>query len=110
MKLAIPTASWLTLPILATVGQSAAQWTQWTGPSAVNTSSGLISGHAATNRTQVLEYLGVPYAQPPVGQLRFAPPQPYSSSQPFNASSYVSLHCLLQGASCQLADRVDRRN
>lgn len=33
----------------------------------VNTTSGLIIGHASKNRSQVSEYLGIPYAQPPLG-------------------------------------------
>jgi carboxylesterase type B len=41
----------------------------------VQTSSGLVSGHAASNATTVSEYLGIPYAEPPVDELRFAPPQ-----------------------------------
>ena len=57
--------------------------------STVQTSSGAIIGHAARNRTQVFEYLGIPYAKPPVGALRFAAPQSYSSSNIFNASTYV---------------------
>jgi len=40
----------------------------------VQTSSGLVSGHAASNATTVSEYLGIPFAQPPVGELGFAPP------------------------------------
>jgi hypothetical protein len=60
---------------------------------AVNTSSGLITGHGARNRTSVSEYLGIPYAQPPVGQLRFAAPQKFSSNTPLIASSYVSTQC-----------------
>ena len=57
----------------------------------VKTSSGAIVGHAARNRTHVSEYLGVPYAKPPVGNLRFAAPQSYWSSDTFNASAYVSI-------------------
>jgi hypothetical protein len=57
---------------------------------AVYTSSGPILGHSARNRTAVSEYLGIPYAAPPVGRLRFAPPEKYSSSTPFNAASFVS--------------------
>ena len=55
----------------------------------VQTSSGAITGHAARNRTEVSEYLGIPYAQPPTGALRFAAPQTYNSTQAFNASTYV---------------------
>ncbi|KAG9684842.1 cholinesterase, partial [Aureobasidium melanogenum] len=54
----------------------------------VNTTSGLIIGHASRNRSQVSEYLGIPYAQPPLGELRFAAPQQYSSDDIFNASSF----------------------
>lgn len=64
------------LPRTTTVGQQ------------VNTTSGIIQGHAAADRTEVSEYLGIPFAQPPIGDLRFAPPEPYTSSSPFNASSY----------------------
>ena len=91
MKIAVARNAWLLLPLLAAnTTLATAQWTEWIGSTSVNTSSGVITGHAAANKTDVLEYLGIPYAQPPVGQLRFAPPQSYTSFQPFNASSYVS--------------------
>ncbi|KAL9638226.1 MAG: hypothetical protein Q9164_001703, partial [Protoblastenia rupestris] len=51
-------------------------------------SNGAITGHPAPNKTAVSEYLGIPYAQPPLGNLRFAAPQPYNSSEDFDASSY----------------------
>lgn len=54
------------------------------------TSSGRIIGHAASNRTKVAEYLGIPYAQPPLDTLRFEPPQKYASTALINASSFVS--------------------
>lgn len=54
----------------------------------VNTTSGIIHGHAAANRTEVSEYLGIPFAQPPLEGLRFAAPKPYRSSTHFNASSF----------------------
>ncbi|PGG96559.1 hypothetical protein AJ79_09539 [Helicocarpus griseus UAMH5409] len=56
----------------------------------VSTSSGLIRGHRSPNRPDVSEYLGIPYAQSPVGDLRFAPPVKYTSDQPFDASAFVS--------------------
>lgn len=40
----------------------------------IRTSSGLLRGIAPL--PNVHAYLGIPYAEPPVGDLRFAPPQP----------------------------------
>ena len=57
----------------------------------VETSSGYIVGHPARNRSQVVEYLGIPYAKPPIGQLRFAAPQTLISNQYLTASEYVRL-------------------
>ena len=54
----------------------------------VQTSSGAITGHAAKTKTEVSEYLGIPYAQPPTGDLRFAAPQTYSSSAPITANAF----------------------
>ena len=63
----------------------------------VKTSNGLIVGHRASNRTNVFEYIGIPFAQPPVSSLRFAPPDQYQC--PVNSSillvaKYVSLSIL----------------
>lgn len=63
----------------------------------VNTTSGIIQGHAAANRTEVSEYLGIPFAQPPIGDLRFAAPEPYRSNSAINASSY-GLMCVRNAA------------
>ena len=41
----------------------------------VQASAGPVQG---LNNHGVYEYLGIPYAQPPVGDLRWQPPQPYS--------------------------------
>jgi cholinesterase len=64
----------------------------------VQTSSGAVTGHAARNKTAVSEYLGIPYAQPPLGSLRFAVPLSYNSSNAFKASSY-SADCPQMGLS-----------
>lgn len=55
----------------------------------VETSSGLIEGHAAPRKPAVSEYLGIPYASPPIGDLRFAAPVAYNSNDTIHASSYV---------------------
>ncbi|KAL0939828.1 carboxylesterase [Colletotrichum truncatum] len=54
----------------------------------VNTTNGAITGHAASNSSSVIEYLGIPYAKPPVGNLRFAAPERFSGDAPFEASSF----------------------
>jgi Carboxylesterase family len=41
----------------------------------VHTKNGVVKGHNAANISTVFEYLGLPYAQAPVGSLRFAPPK-----------------------------------
>jgi hypothetical protein len=55
----------------------------------VKTSSGAVAGHAATKYPEVSEYLGIPYAQAPVGNLRFAAPVKYSGSSVLNGSVFV---------------------
>ncbi|KAK0721180.1 Alpha/Beta hydrolase protein [Apiosordaria backusii] len=55
----------------------------------VSTSSGLITGHIAPNTECVMEFLGIPYAKPPVGDLRFAPPQKaFTPDLSYNASAF----------------------
>ena len=54
----------------------------------VYTSNGPITGHAAPNVSDVIEYLGIPYAKPPIGNLRFAPPQPLTSTSPYDAIKF----------------------
>ncbi|KAJ0311081.1 hypothetical protein COL516b_001784 [Colletotrichum fioriniae] len=54
----------------------------------VPTSNGLITGHPASNSSDVLEFLGIPYAKPPVADLRFAPPQRFRGNGSFEASHF----------------------
>lgn len=65
--------------------------TNFTVGQVVNTSSGPVAGHASTKYSEVSEYLGIPYAQPPVGALRFAAPVKYTGSSMLNGSAFVSL-------------------
>ena len=59
----------------------------------VQTTSGSLIGHQAPNRSCVTEFLGVRYAQAPVGDLRFAAPQKYIAPQGtvFEASQWVNI-------------------
>jgi hypothetical protein len=58
--------------------------------SGILTTSGVIVGHAAANKTGVTEYLGIPYAASTNGSQRWMPPQRFTSRAKFNASTYVS--------------------
>ncbi|PBP21371.1 putative carboxylesterase [Diplocarpon rosae] len=60
----------------------------WTVGQTVETESGPVTGHAAENDTQVSEYLGIPYGQAPIGDLRFAAPLKYTGNSPINATSF----------------------
>lgn len=56
----------------------------------VLTTSGLIKGHASSWQPEISEYLGIPFAKPPVGSLRFAAPQTYQGYGRIVADHYVS--------------------
>lgn len=62
----------------------------------VQTSNGKIVGHLAPNVSNVVEYLGIPYAKPPIGELRFAAPQALGETKgkeknkTFEAAKFVS--------------------
>jgi hypothetical protein len=61
----------------------------------VNTTSGPVSGHLSSNASlNVAEYLGIPFAAPPVGNLRFAPPQKYNGTTAINGTNFVSLRAI----------------
>ncbi|KAH8200712.1 hypothetical protein TruAng_005101 [Truncatella angustata] len=70
--------------------------TDWRVGQIVQTSSGLIKGHAAKDADQVSEYLGIPYAQPPVDGLRFQPSVRYNGTDTIAARSFG--HACMQPA------------
>ncbi|KFZ08291.1 hypothetical protein V502_09444 [Pseudogymnoascus sp. VKM F-4520 (FW-2644)] len=53
----------------------------------IKTSSGPVSGRAGSVESRVSTYLGIPYAQPPVGNLRFMPPKKYHGDKLINGST-----------------------
>lgn len=56
--------------------------------SSVSTTSGVIVGHAAVNKTGVTEFLGIPYAASTSGSQRWMPPQRFTSKKTFTAATY----------------------
>ncbi len=54
----------------------------------VKTTNGRITGHPAPNSRCVIEYLGIPYAKPPTGDRRFAPPERFTADKPQDAAQF----------------------
>ncbi|KAF2429759.1 putative carboxylesterase [Tothia fuscella] len=54
------------------------------------TTGGIIQGHASKWQPEVSEYLGIPFAQPPIGDLRFAAPKPNTFNGTLIASEFGS--------------------
>jgi hypothetical protein len=72
-------------------GLTARQNQNWTVGQTVQTTSGPVNGHAAGIYPQVSEYLGIPFAQPAIGDLRFAPPEKYTGNSTINGTNYVGV-------------------
>ncbi|KAF7955202.1 uncharacterized protein EAE97_000461 [Botrytis byssoidea] len=60
----------------------------WTVGQTVQTSSGPVNGHPSLNNSQVSEYLGIPFAKPPIGDLRFAAPVAYNGTTTINGTNF----------------------
>ncbi|KAF4157551.1 hypothetical protein CNMCM6069_005499 [Aspergillus lentulus] len=61
---------------------------RWTIGQTVQTSSGPVRGHAAPHASNVSEYLAIPYALPPVGNLRFQPPVRYRGNTTISGETF----------------------
>jgi len=56
----------------------------------IKTTSGDITGQPSSWKPEVSEYLGIPYAEPPVGKRRFAVPVAIKAAgKAVNATKYV---------------------
>jgi hypothetical protein len=65
---------------------------QWRIGDSVQTTSGLVRGHEAAwpEKSGVSEYLGIPFAQPPVGPLRWKKPVPFKGNGTLKGDKFVS--------------------
>jgi cholinesterase len=75
-------------PLIFTYLASLTAAQTWSIGQVVKTSSGSVKGHASSWKPDVSEYLGVPFAQPPVGSLRFVAPKPYKSDKSIDAGDF----------------------
>lgn len=71
------------------IAASACGHPKWKVGQTVHTTSGSVHGHAASTATEVSEYLGIPYAEPPVKKLRFLPPVRYHGKGKIDGSRFV---------------------
>ena len=88
--LAATTLSSIIVRVGATIHEH--QSSNWTVGQRVQTSSGPVSGQAAANESEVSQYLGIPFAQAPTGNLRFAPPIQFNGTELIDGSSFVGLY------------------
>jgi para-nitrobenzyl esterase len=79
-------ASFLALSLLTTVASAA-------NPLRIKTDKGEIEG-ALTNNDQVRAFKGIPFAAPPVGNLRWQPPQPAAKWKGVRATKDFGSHCV----------------
>lgn len=65
---------------------------KWVVGQPVKTTSGEVTGHDAywPAGANVSEYLGIPYAQPPVGDLRFEKPVRFKGNGKISGDKFVS--------------------
>lgn len=63
----------------------------------VKLASGYVSGAFADGKSDVLAYKGIPYAAPPVGELRWKPPQPAPSWNGVREAREFGPQCICRG-------------
>lgn len=81
--------SFLLLSLTSVAQVACAQNSNREGPSLdIATTIGNVRGHIANGSSCVGEFLGVPYAEPPLDQLRFEAPQPITEKRNYEASNF----------------------
>lgn len=78
------------LPFCALPGHCSPTWHDNDGLT-VDTSSGSVHGKIDSSAPDVRQFLGIPFAKPPVDDLRFAPPEPLDSSAASNSIEATQL-------------------
>jgi len=88
MKTTILSSLLTAATVAAAIPHNGHPW--WSTGQTVKTTSGPVNGHAAFKATELSTYLGIPFAQPPIGDLRFAPPQKYKGTTLISGENFVS--------------------
>jgi hypothetical protein len=72
---------------------TAGSWSSdyWIPGKLVKTQSGLVQGRLASEFTQVSAYLGIPYAKPPLDDLRFEVPEKFEGHSVVDGTKFVRL-------------------
>lgn len=90
--------SWLVAPILANTfffhpvpvrGSFLSRQLDATAQLTIPTTSGQVTGFINTTAPSVRQFLGIPYAEPPVDSLRFQPPVRKTDAGPINATAFA---------------------
>jgi para-nitrobenzyl esterase len=80
----------LALPLLASAAFAA-------NPLRIKTDKGVVEG-AFTNGQQIRAFKGIPFAAPPIGDLRWQPPQPVAKWKRILAAKDFGPHCIQSGS------------
>jgi para-nitrobenzyl esterase len=86
-------APFLALPLLTTLTTAAARTAHPADPLQVTTTNGIIEG-TLTNNNQIRAFKGIPFAAPPVGNLRWQPPQPAANWKGIGPAKDFGSHCI----------------
>ena len=86
-------APFLALSLFTT---NAASTAHAANPLQVKTDKGEVEG-ALTNDDQVIAFKGIPYAAPPIGNLRWQPPQPAAKWKGVRPATDFGSHCIQSG-------------
>src|ERR1700726_1182266 len=82
-------ASFFTLSLLTTAAQAAHP----VDPLQIKTDKGTVEG-TLTNKDQVRAFKGIPFAAPPLGNLRWQPPQPAAKGKGVRPAKDCGSHCI----------------
>ncbi|SZF00863.1 unnamed protein product [Blumeria hordei] len=83
---------------------------EWQVGQPVSTSSGPVTGHDAGNDTKVSEYLGIPFAEPPIGKFRFAAPRKFVGTAQLNGTKFGPSCQVKPGSSSPTPDELAKAN